>query len=310
MKILVSVVVFSEIQQTKKFLEYNKSLLNSENIELVFIDNFSKYLNNDKIKIKNELNDYDFDFINNNKKFVVNKNNNLHYIFNDSNEGYAKANNKVYNMFNGEKYDYFLILNNDIYIKKINDVYSLIDILNKRKLIGAIGPKIQKDNQIQGPYRYHSINQRYISLIIFPYYRIFNNKIITDQIFDAKEGKVYRIMGCFMLFKSNVFKDINGFDEKTFLYAEESILSEKMKKINKDFYYYPHITVYHDHSQTISKYLNLKNRLKNRFKSDLYYYKTYKKVNFLQIIFSKIALNSYLYVYLPIINLIKKLKKD
>jgi hypothetical protein len=309
MKILVSIVVFSELKQTKKFLYYNKSLINSKDIELVFIDNFNDYENEEKSKIKFELSDYNFNFIDYKKDITISKKSNLHYIFNDSNEGYAKANNKVFNIFDGEKYDYFLILNNDIYIENISDIYFLIKILSEKEDVGAIGPKIKKGNQIQGPYRYHSVYQRYISLMFFPFYRFYNKNILSDQIINAIEGKVYRIMGCFMLFKSKVFNEINGFDEGTFLYAEESILSEKMRRINKFFYYYPKISIFHDHSKTISKYFTSKNRLKNMFRSDLYYYKNYKKINLFQKFFAKLGLNTYLYLYVPIINIIKKIKK-
>ena len=65
-------------------------------------------------------------------------------------------------------------------------------------------------------------------------------------------------------------------DTHTFLYAEESILSERMLRVERKTYFLPSVTVIHEHGSTIKKHLDRKKASWLQFQSNAYYYKTYK----------------------------------
>ena len=72
-------------------------------------------------------------------------------------------------------------------------------------------------------------------------------------------------MGSFFIVKTQDFINCGMMDPNTFLYAEEIILSEKLKKINKQVYYFPSVTVLHEHGQTTSMHLNNNQMQKEKF---------------------------------------------
>ena len=86
-------------------------------------------------------------------------------------------------------------------------------------------------------------------------------------------------MGCFLLVDSMKFKEVEGFDEYTFLLAEEMILSERLKRKGYKNYFYNDICLLHEHGQTIKSTLSAINGLKIAFESNYYYYKNYTNTN-------------------------------
>ena len=95
----------------------------------------------------------------------------------------------------------------------------------------------------------------------------------------AKEGFHYKVMGSFMFMKSEIFFKCGMMDKSTFLYFEENILAERLKRIGKGVYYYPGVEVVHAHSQTIGKYTSFKRQRNYMFKSGAYYFKTYRNTS-------------------------------
>ena len=86
------------------------------------------------------------------------------------------------------------------------------------------------------------------------------------------------------------------FDENTFLYSEECILSERLAKISKFCYYDSESLIIHEQGVTIKKFLNKKKSLKQEFISDKYYYLNYKKQSNLIILFNFISFNLFLFL--------------
>ena len=65
-------------------------------------------------------------------------------------------------------------------------------------------------------------------------------------------------------------------DPHTFLYAEEPILSERMLRVGRKTYFLPSVTVVHEHGTTIRKHIDSKKASWLQFRSNAYYYRTYK----------------------------------
>lgn len=104
------------------------------------------------------------------------------------------------------------------------------------------------------------------------------------------------VEGSFFAIKASVFKEIGGFDERTFLYMEESILSYKLHQrgykevVNADVFYL------HEHSKSISKeYKSKANAFKLFRPSFAVYLKFYLGCGVLKkIIFDLLYLPAYL----------------
>ena len=94
-----------------------------------------------------------------------------------------------------------------------------------------------------------------------------------------------------MIFKTSAFIDCGMFDENTFLFGEEAILAERLKNIGKSCYYYPSVTIIHEHGKTISKFFKRRKRLIQEFITDKYYYQTYRNVNAMEAFLSELFLH-------------------
>ena len=60
-----------------------------------------------------------------------------------------------------------------------------------------------------------------------------------------------------MLFKTQGFKDLKGFDERYFLYMEDADLCKKISKNDKKALYYPKVEIIHHHQKGSSKNIKL-----------------------------------------------------
>lgn len=195
------------------------------------------------------------------------------------NGGYAKGNNlgaKIADEFIHA--DYYLFSNSDIVV--------LDDYLNFDRLIaefhqmhvGMVGPSIiGKDGKSQNPYKEQSLFLRWgYEYLFYPFARFLPACINSGDLVEPFEtNPVFRVMGSFFVIPAKIFNDIGGFDEHTFLFAEELILAKRLQQKDYLVHYVPSVHLLHNHSATINKAFNYNQRLKQRFRSEMYYYRTY-----------------------------------
>ena len=83
---------------------------------------------------------------------------------------------------------------------------------------------------------------------------------------------------------NKVMDEIDGFDEKIFLYGEERILSYKLKNIGYKLYFLPHLSFVHHIGKTINKIHPSKlSKFKILQKSRRHYHKKYLKQNWIKL---------------------------
>lgn len=192
------------------------------------------------------------------------------------NLGFAKGNNLGVN-FLCEKFqiDHILFSNNDIEIKSTCLVEGLISKIDNDAQIGAIGPRVVGlDGNDQSPH-YKIISPfRQMGWKMLPFLRRKNRAedIVTQR---QTSGFCYWVSGAFFLMKKDDFIKIDGFDPNTFLYYEEPILAERLKRIDKKMFFLNDVGVLHYEGGSSSK-VN-KKILWNDFLVDsaCYYYKEY-----------------------------------
>jgi GT2 family glycosyltransferase len=85
-----------------------------------------------------------------------------------------------------------------------------------------------------------------------------------------------------MLLRNSDIENIGFLDEGTFLYYEEPILAENLKKIKKKVVLYGPECVIHNHAKTIKTNISQKRRRKVVLNSMDYYLKKYREFNYFE----------------------------
>jgi GT2 family glycosyltransferase len=172
----------------------------------------------------------------------------IEYIFNNKNLGYGKAHNKALELVVNE-FDYHLVLNPDIEFEPLA-IVKMLEYLNKNPNIGLLMPKVlYEDKQIQYlckllPTPFDLIMRRFIPGFLKS---IFENRL---QQYELKHKDYHQIMevpnlsGCFMLMRCSALKTVGFFDERFFMYLEDTDLSRRINEYYKTIYY-PEVSIIH-----------------------------------------------------------------
>lgn len=193
------------------------------------------------------------------------------YIHNPSNPGYGSTHNIGIRKYS-DKTKYYLILNPDIYYSK-GVIEDIISFMNKDELIGLVMPKVLYPNGeiqylaklIPSPFVFFA--RRFLPIASL-------KKRISDKFelrfsgYDAIMEVPY-LSGCFMVFRTEALKKINGFDEKIFMHMEDLDITRRCQDAGFKTIFYPNQIVYHDH--LYKSFLTIAN-LKMYLSSAFYYF--------------------------------------
>lgn len=175
---------------------------------------------------------------------------------------------------------HILFTNNDIEFPEDGVVEALVRALEAHPEAGAVGPAVLGlDGKRQGPEPYQGLWKRYVWMYLCtPFLKPSAKRRIFDLDYpeNASEGPHYKLSGSFLLVRTADFLQAGGFDEETFLYAEENILSDRFARLGKVFYFVPSVSVLHRHGETIGASYDADRRALLQFDSMGYYYRAYR----------------------------------
>ena len=227
----------------------------------------------------------------------------------DKNYGYAKGNNYGLRLAHRLGYKYSLISNNDVKIIDKNVLVELIKGIESDPKYAWAGPRvIEADGKVQKPRR--RLNLYEFALENGILYPVLHKRGKTkhqnyENRGDFREGWP---IGCFILIKNREGNEVNFFDEKTFLYAEEPILAEKFLMKNYLFMYVDDVSVFHNHAQTTDYFFN-----GSKYKgfilglnSNLYYFNKYRGYSRFSCYLTKLSRIFYFFIYRTIIVFLYK----
>ena len=224
--------------------------------------------------------------------------NNRYVVSSKENLGFAKGNNLGTEI--AIKYlnpDNLLFSNNDILINETDIVCKMIAKFEKNNKIGILGPKvIGLQGELQSPEPYISFLDRYCWMYLSTPFISKKAKIKRfnlDYTKNAKEGFHYKVSGSFFMVKACDFMQCRMMDPYTFLYSEETILTERMKRIGKEPYYLPTVSVVHAHGLTTKSTIGKKGINKYMIESEKYYYREYMKTPMWKIRFGEFVYRIY-----------------
>jgi GT2 family glycosyltransferase len=193
------------------------------------------------------------------------------YIFNNANLGYGKAHNITIRRAIEQNMKYHLVLNPDIVFNP-GTLEKIINYMDKNPNVGLLMPKIlNPDGSIQYlckllPTPFDWIFRRFIPLTKYVEKRNFIFELRLSGYDEIME--VPYISGCFMFFRIKALKDIGLFDEKIFMYGEDTDISRRIYRKYRTVYY-PLANATHEFQK--ESYKNLK-MLMIHIKSAIYYF--------------------------------------
>ena len=223
------------------------------------------------------------------------ENKKIEVIKTDVNKGYAYGNNfGVKYLENKYKIDNVIISNPDIIVSE-DTINVLIEDL-KDETITLIAPVVEEKGKLSRGWKLPGFKEDLLSNI--NYFHKYSKKLISydDEHYDKKLSRVEAVHGCFFMIRLKQFKEVNYFDENTFLYYEENILGKKLKDNNMYCYVDNSVKVIHNLSISVDKTYNSINKYKILKNSQKYYEKNYNNLN----IFGIILLRIFYYISLCI----------
>lgn len=179
--------------------------------------------------------------------------------------------------------------NSDIIINSNEDLEDLKKTLDKRT-VGLVGPVVVQNGNLNRGWRLPSPKNEILSNLPGIGKR-FNKKIFyDDSYYKGASSEVEVISFCFFLIKSEVLKEINYFDDNTFLYYEENITASKLKRTQYKTLINNNVTIIHDHSVSVDKNISYINKYKILKQSQLYFETNYNNANSIEKILLKVTI--------------------
>lgn len=198
-------------------------------------------------------------------------------IWDEENLGYARGNNKGVRFLNTlGTFTHYLFSNDDIEIRESDILDVLADSMEAHADVACIGPRIIGiDGHDQSPHDRYISPYRLIGWKLFPGLRKKKQPSVLLSNEKPSSRYTYWVCGAFMMVNAESFLKAKMFDEATFLYFEEVILSERFLQIGK--------RVYFDHSVSVVHYeggsSNSSKKVQYERDSRIHYFRVYKKVN-------------------------------
>jgi GT2 family glycosyltransferase len=184
------------------------------------------------------------------------KDDRVEYIFNNRNLGFGAAHNVVLRKI-VKKSTYHLVLNPDVTFES-QVLTSIYNYMENNTDVGLLMPKVLYPNgRIQHickliPSPSDLIFRRFLPSLLF------KKQLNTyDLRFTGYNHlmEVPVLSGCFMFMRTSVLAKAGFFDERFFLYLEDTDLSRRFYMVAKNIYY-PAVEIIHDHER--GSYKNLK----------------------------------------------------
>ena len=233
---------------------------------------------------------------------------NIKCILNQKNIGFGAACNKIAKAHNAH---YILFLNPDVKVRE-KSIDKLIDFFKNNEKVGLVSGKLLfPDGSLQLSCRKFPTITRVLFGRESALRKAFPNNIISKEYLmaEANYNKIQFpdwVRGAVMLFRMDVFKKIGGFDEKFFLYLEDTDICLRLREKGYKTAFLPEAVFYHKLAAS-TKERQLKTKIIHNI-SMFHYIKKNMNYNFILLSFLFIALITRL-IFVFMILYIKETKK-
>ncbi|RNC79316.1 MAG: glycosyltransferase [Balneola sp.] len=177
------------------------------------------------------------------------------YISNTENLGFGKANNQAIEVAEGK---YALIINPDTLVSE-DTLSELIKHMEANPDCGAAGCKILNPDGSFAPESKRSVPTIWSSFTkvtglstLFPKSKFFSEYYL-DWLDENEKSKVPVLSGSFMFWRTELLKELGGFDERFFMYGEDIDLCYRVQDTEYHIDYLPTTSIIHYKGESTKK---------------------------------------------------------
>ncbi|MFX0202027.1 MAG: glycosyltransferase family 2 protein [Candidatus Hodarchaeota archaeon] len=225
MDLSIVIVNWNTKKLLKNCLESLYQTINTVNFEVIVVDNGSKDGSKEMVQ----------------KTFPQVK-----LIANSTNLGFSAADNQGIKVSHGK---YLMFLNSDTLVLPLA-IDEMIEFISQRPQVGVVGCRLlYGDGTPQESIGiFHSVPRLLLHSLyidkLFPQLTVYGAYPVTHPIYH-KLNEVEVIKGCAMVVRREALNEIGLFDERFFLYSEETDLSYRIRKAGWKIYFYPYVKIIH-----------------------------------------------------------------
>ncbi|MDR1973374.1 MAG: glycosyltransferase family 2 protein [Bacteroidales bacterium] len=171
----------------------------------------------------------------------------VEYIFGHGNIGYGAGHNIAIKKTINNGYNYHIVINPDVEFYK-ETVEKMSDYMNTHSEVGLMMPKVFFPNgEVQYlckllPTPFDWIFRRFMPFSILVKRQ--NKKFELRHTGYNKIMNVPYLSGCFMFFRIDALKDVGLFDEKIFMYGEDTDITRRIHQKYQTLFY-PQVSIIH-----------------------------------------------------------------
>ena len=163
-------------------------------------------------------------------------------ILSKQNLGFGRGHNLVLPYL--KDVGYHFVINPDLYWKE-DSVAAMVDFMESNAdTIASCTPKIINPNGSRQYLPQKEPSLRYVLFSKIPFLTYLRKEYTRESMNLEQPTEIDFCTGCFFCVKSDIFRQIGGFDERYFMYFEDADLSKKLRKTHKIFFY-PYTAVIH-----------------------------------------------------------------
>jgi len=183
------------------------------------------------------------------------QNDSVEYIYSNKNLGFGKGHNSILHKLTSEN-KFHLILNPDVSFHP-EILEKLVLKMESNEPLSMIAPRVLNTNNelLYTARRYPSLFE-----LIFRFLGIFKKFTTTGEYKNQNHKQSFSpdfVQGSFMLFKTEDFLRLKGFDNRFFMYMEDVDICKRIDQLGKIKLFYPKVEITHTHRKGSSKELRL-----------------------------------------------------
>jgi len=159
------------------------------------------------------------------------------------NKGFGYGHNAILDIVNSK---YHFVVNPDIEIENSDQIRKMVEYLDKNQDVGMLSPLIlNPDRSIQYLCKTNpTVFDMLIRRISPNFLKKRQDKYVRKETGYNKIIKIDYATGCFMVFRTDIYKQLKGFDENFFMYLEDADITRRVNEISKAIFF-PEARVIH-----------------------------------------------------------------
>lgn len=161
-------------------------------------------------------------------------------IRNEDNLGFGHGHNKVLRLIDSE---YHVVINPDISMD-MDAITPLCEYLEEHVNVAMITPMVLNEDGTQQHLPKYCPSIRHVIISKFKPFKYLRKEYTRENENLTTPTRIEFCTGCFFVIRTSAFKELEGFDQRFFMYCEDADLSRRIRIFN-EIIFYPYAHVIH-----------------------------------------------------------------